>query len=172
MSFKDPNAPNSPEGFTQHRCVRGRECIPCYQKLEEVKSSLSWNQSTTYLLKKLQWHKQDSRHMKESTTTAEKINIWKLELKTAISRCKKTLQQEQGWNLPWPEGWIQTKEQKIGHCRTCKGAGKLSITGTYLILFCKAAGLICSLASHQAFKIYIMLYKRSLCSDIKALRYV
>jgi len=37
MSFKDPNAPNSPESFTQHRSVRGKEYIPCYKKQKQVK---------------------------------------------------------------------------------------------------------------------------------------
>lgn len=45
---------------------------------------------------KLQLHKQNGRHMKEGAKPTEKISICKIELKTATSRRKKTVQQEQG----------------------------------------------------------------------------
>lgn len=77
--------------FLNIDALKGREYIPCYQNQDQVKSNLSWKQSTTYLLKKLQ----NNRHMEESTTGMEKIHIWKIELKIATSRCKKTVQQEQ-----------------------------------------------------------------------------
>lgn len=62
--------------------------------------------------------------MKQSNTTTEKINIWMLELKISACIVRKTAQQEQGWDLPEPESWIQKKEYRTGHSATGKGAGK------------------------------------------------
>lgn len=131
MSFKDPNALE----VYSTQMSKKKGIYTMLLKPGTCKKLFLFESVNQVPPEKLQRQK-NSRHMKESANPTEKISTWKLELKTATSRHKKTVQWEQGWNLPWLEGWIQRKEHRTGHSRTRKGEGRKTSAG--LIWYCSA----------------------------------
>lgn len=91
MSFKDPNALE----VYSTQMSKKKGIYTMLLKPGTCKKLFLFESVNQVPPEKLQRQK-NSRHMKESANPTEKISTWKLELKTATSRHKKTVQWEQG----------------------------------------------------------------------------